>query len=119
MIYKFLKSSKCGSFSISGNKGDNKVIIKHEKGIFTAQSEILPFDFSFSLPIEKLLNTCPGWNGDIYLSGNQEPIIFGDNAAELVLIRPNYEENKIRFDFDRSEMLPYLEYVKKQKDGEK
>ena len=116
-IYKFLKSSKCGSFSISGNKGDNKVIIKHEKGIFTAQSEILPFDFSFSLPIEKFLNTCPGWDGDIYLSGNQEPIIFGDNAAELVLIRPNYEENKIRFDFDRSEMLPYLEYVKKQEEN--
>ena len=87
-VYKFLKSSKCGTFSVSGSKGDDKVIIRHEKGTFTTPCEILPFDFSFSIPVKEFLDACPDWDGKVFASGNQEPILFGDNSAGLVLVMP-------------------------------
>lgn len=113
-IYKSVKALKEGEITFSGVKGECNVKLESSKGVFTFETDVLPFDFHFRLGVENFISSCKSWDGTIFASSNHTGIIFGSDKLYLILIMPRLEQetHNMEFEFDKDGMIDYMKYGK-------
>lgn len=121
-VLSFLKKKE-GTFYMYAEKG-HKITVDYTDIDTGATSEIevfteneIPFAFSVMMDAKSFHTVAPKWNGGIYIDANYKPIVLTDKSENICFLMPSGVGKegfvKIEFDFDRSNMLSYLDYQKK------
>lgn len=120
-VLSFLKKKE-GTFYMYAEKG-HKITVDYTDIDTGAISEIevfteneIPFAFSVMMDTKSFQTVAPKWNGGIYIDANYKPIVLTDKNENICFLMPSGVGKegfvKIEFDFDRSNMLSYLDYQK-------
>lgn len=120
-VLSFLKKKE-GTFYMYAEKG-HKIIVDYTDIDTGATSEIevfteneIPFAFSVMMDTKSFHTVAPKWNGGIYIDANYKPIVLMDKSENICFLMPSGVGKegfvKIEFDFDRSNMLSYMDYQK-------
>lgn len=120
-VLSFLKKKE-GTFYMYAEKG-HKVTVDYKDSESGASSEIevfteneIPFAFSVMLDSKSFQTVAQKWNGGIFIDANYKPIVLTDKNENICFLMPSGVGKegfvKIEFDFDRSNMLSYMDYQK-------
>ena len=120
-VLSFLKKKE-GTFYMYAEKG-HKIIVDYTDSNTGATSEIevfteneIPFAFSVMMDTKSFHTVAPKWNGGIYIDANYKPIVLTDKNENICFLMPSGVGKegfvKIEYDFDRSNMLSYMDYQK-------
>lgn len=122
-VLSFLKKKE-GTFYMYAEKGHKVTVdyIDSNSGV-SSQIEVfteneIPFAFSVMMDIKSFQTVASKWDGGIFIDGNYKAIVLTDKNANICLLMPSGVGKEgfvnIEYDFDRSNMVSYLDYQKEE-----